>query len=72
MIEWRCRNDHILGFVLNSGCVTRLLLIDPHMVNMQPLAIVTGGAEVRCMICGDYRTWALGGDLRRELKGTVV
>ncbi len=72
MIEWRCHNDHLLGFVLSSGRVARLLLVDPHLIDMQPLAIVTGAAEVRCLICGDYRTWHLGDDLRQALKGTVV
>ncbi len=71
MIEWRCRNDHLLGLVLGSGHIARLLLVDPHAPN-QPLAIVTGGAEVHCLICGDYRTWHLGHDLRWELKGTLV
>lgn len=53
MIEWRCKNDHVLGWVL-FGKTSRLMLLND---TGEIIAIISGKASVRCPVCCEIRIW---------------
>jgi hypothetical protein len=62
---WKCKNGHNLGVVSRGAEGTRLMLyrhaVDdeskrPEQVDV--MAIIESGIDIRCDICGETRTWA--------------
>lgn len=65
MIEWRCKNGHVLGIVMPYGAYNCLVLINAQR---ETIAVITGRADVHCLACGDQRLWRAGDDLIRYLE----
>jgi len=72
---WRCENGHILGQVFrDSNGIRKMLLyrdaIDElgEMAQVDVMAVVEGHVlDVRCSICGAFRTWVPGEESLRQL-----
>lgn len=60
---WRCKNGHVLGRVQRNGSGIRQLMLyreaDPEEIDV--IAVIEGYvADVRCSLCGSFRTWVPG------------
>lgn len=64
--QWRCKQDHILGLIMQNGADAPQLMIYRHAIDAGAdhpaevevmLGPVTGMAPVQCDICGDVRVW---------------
>jgi hypothetical protein len=75
---WVCSSGHILGQVRQNGKgVTQLYLYreavvgaggDDEMAEVDVMAVVEGLVmDVRCSICGGFRTWVPGEEAIRRL-----
>lgn len=67
MKQWRCKHDHILGFIqLNSDKVAELHLLRQALdmdvetpAEVDVLGQVIGNVMVRCSICNDVKPWGV-------------
>lgn len=67
MKQWRCRNQHILGFIRwNGNGLPQLMVLRealdmdveyPHEVDL--LGPLDGRMPIRCSICDDVQVWEL-------------
>lgn len=66
--QWRCKNGHSLGLVVQNGADVPQLLVYRHAVDVKadtPAAVdvmlgpVTGSMQVRCDICDDLKPWVV-------------
>lgn len=70
MKQWRCKNDHILGFIRwNGDDLSQLMILrkairyeidDPEQVDL--LGPLNGSMPVRCSICDDVKPWRISVD----------
>lgn len=64
---WRCGKGHALGVVRRNGRGVEQLLLYRHAIaggsseQVDVMAVVEGSVmDIRCDICGEMRTWAIG------------
>ena len=67
MKPWRCKENHILGFIRwNGDGLPQLMVLrealdmdveHPHEVDL--LGPLNGGMPIRCSICDDVRMWEI-------------
>ena len=67
MKQWRCKNNHILGFIRwNGDDLPQLMILrmalnyqvdEPEQVDL--LGPLSGSMPVRCSICDDVQQWAI-------------
>jgi hypothetical protein len=70
MKQWRCRNNHILGFInWNGNDLPQLMVLrealdmdveNPHDVDT--LGPLDGQMPIRCSICDDVQVWQISID----------
>jgi len=54
MADWRCKNGHTIGQVMEYGAFNCLRLVNERG---ETIAVISGSAEVRCSVCGEVRSW---------------
>jgi hypothetical protein len=67
MKQWRCKNNHILGFIRwNGDGLPQLMVLrkaldmdveHPHEVDL--LGPLDGRMPIRCSICDDVQVWSI-------------
>lgn len=70
MKQWRCRNNHILGFIRWNGNKLPQLMLLREALDMQAehpdevdlLGPLDGRMPIRCSICDDVQVWAISVD----------
>lgn len=70
MKQWRCKHNHILGFIRwNGDKVAQLMVlrealdmevVDPASVDV--IGPLMGNMPVRCSLCDDVRPWVISVD----------
>ena len=74
MQRWKDKNGHVLGLIKNEGHGSKRLALlreamDASEAEPGEVMAVVDGADVRCSICGEMRTWVPGeAALRRLLR----
>lgn len=67
LTPWKCKNDHILGFVRrNSDGLPQLMVLREtldmeaeHPNEVDLLGPLDGRMPIRCRICDDVRVWSI-------------
>ena len=67
MKQWRCRNNHILGFIRWNGDGLPQLMVLREALDMEAehpdevdlLGPLNGSMPVRCSICDDVQPWKI-------------
>lgn len=70
MKPWKCKNDHILGFIRWNGNGLPQLMVLREALDMQAehpdevdlLGPLDGRMPIRCSICDDVQVWAISVD----------
>jgi hypothetical protein len=66
--QWRCKENHVLGVIIENGAGVPQLLVYRHAVDAEAetpaevdvmLGPVTGSMLVNCDICGDSKPWVI-------------
>lgn len=62
MKQWRCKNNHILGFVRSNQLMVLREALDmdmEHPREVDLLGPLDGSMPIRCSICDDVRFWRI-------------
>lgn len=70
MKQWRCKNNHILGFIRwNGNGLPQLMVLREaldmdveHPHDVDSLGPLDGRMPIRCSICDDVQVWAISVD----------
>lgn len=77
--QWQCKNDHVLGFIVENGDgVTQLRLLR-HAIDLKAdapeevdvVGTLTGRMPVHCDVCGDVRLWEVSARAALDLIARV-
>lgn len=77
--QWQCKNDHVLGFIVENGDGVTQLRVLRHAIDLSAespeevdvLGALTGRMPVHCDVCGDVRLWEVSAKAALDLVARV-